>query len=671
MLSVETLNLYFGDRPILRDLSLTVNDGERVALVGPNGAGKSTLLKVCANEISPDSGKVVLPNKSSLGYLPQEIQLPEDRPLLSEVMSVFDEAHQAMDEMRDLEHQMAEVNHESEEFQRIADRYDHLQHEVIRLDAYTAEARAARVLHGLGFQDHEMERLCGDFSGGWQMRAGLAKVLLHQPDVMLLDEPTNYLDIETMLWLESWLKSTDSSIIFVSHERAFMDNLADRVVEIAAGQHSIYRGNYTKYLETREERRAAQQAAYDNQQSRIKQIEDFASKFRAQARRASGVQSRLKEIDRMEKVEPPPPDPRTIQFKFPGAPRSNKVMIDLDEVTKSYEGKTILDEIIFKLHRGEKIALVGLNGAGKSTLIKMLAGREPATDGEIKIGEMTKLAYFSQDQHETLTPTNTVLQELSAETVAGQGNLARDVAGSFLFSNDDAEKPISVLSGGEKTRLRLAKMLMGSVNCLLLDEPTNHLDVHARGTLERALQEYEGAFVLVSHDRIFVDRVATKIYEVKDHNVREYLGSYAEYVESLNVTGDELSDGQAFTTAQEEEAPTTTTDNNGASNKKPKDEKKKNSTSKKREDITPREARKRLKKIQQQIEKFEEQIVEYEDYLAQVDEAMTQPDNYSDGKKMSKLTAKKSEVQAKLDEIMHEWQTLGDKASELTELAEM
>ena len=669
MLALENISLHFGDRPILRDVSLTVNDGERVALVGPNGAGKSTLLKVAAGEIRPDGGIINIPNRSTIGYLPQEVFLPPERALIDEVMTVFAEAYRAMDEMRELEGRMAEVDPQSEEFEKIANRYDYLQHEIIRLDAYTSEARAARVLHGLGFRDSEFRKPCGGFSGGWQMRAELAKVLLRSPDILLLDEPTNYLDIETMIWLEGWLKSTDSSIVFVSHERAFMDNLAQRVVEIAAGQWSVYKGNYSKYLEERVERRFRQQAAFDNQQVRIKQIEDFAAKFRAQARRASQVQSRLKEIDRMDMVEAPPPDPDTISFRFPAAPRSNKLMMHLEGVTKRYGNATVLENVDFRLHRGEKVAIVGLNGAGKSTLMKLLAGVEQPTEGKLKEGEMTLKSYFAQYQYDDLSPNNTVLDELASQTVAGQGNLARCVAGAFLFRDRDVDKPVHVLSGGEKTRLRLAKMLMGSVNCLLLDEPTNHLDVTARATLEKALQDFDGAVVLVSHDRVFVDRVVNKIYEVKDRKIREFIGSYADYVATLDVTGEDLSDGQAVN------SPVATGGPGGGSGKG----KSAGAVAPKAAPapaapvapaLTPKEARKKLRKLEDELGMLEAGIMEVESTLARIDLDMAKPEVYTDGDAVARLKSLQKTEQARLDGMVARWTTAGEEAEALRELAE-
>jgi len=670
MLTIDNVSLNFGDRSILRDVNFSVNLGERVALVGPNGAGKSTLLKVCAGELRADGGQVSIPNRATMGYLPQEVSLPPDRPLIEEVMTVFDEAHNAMAEMRVLETRMAEVDPTSDEFMKIADRYDHLQHEVVRLDAWTAEARAARVLHGLGFHDNEFRKPCGAFSGGWQMRCELGKVLLKSPDVLLLDEPTNYLDIETMIWLENWLKASDAAIVFVSHERAFMDSLAQRVVEVAAGQWCLYKGNYSDYLVQREERRYQQQAAFDNQQLRIKAIEDFAARFRAKARKASSVQSKLKEIDRMEKVEAPPAELKTIHFRFPEAPRSNKVMLQLDNVTKRYGNATILQNVDFKLHRGEKIAIVGLNGAGKSTFIKLLSGVEPPTEGTVRQGEMTLPSYFAQYQYDDLTPQNTVYNELLAQSTAGQGQLVRNIAGAFLFKDDDIEKQIQVLSGGEKTRLRLAKMLMGSANCLLLDEPTNHLDVTARATLEKALQSFDGGLILVSHDRVFVDRVVNKIYEVKDRGVREYFGSYAEYVANLQTESDgSMSDGQASTlpggksAAKPTPSPATTAAAAAAAPKAA-------SKAPAKPAISPKDARRLVRKLEDEVSTLEAAIMELETTLANIETDMAKPANYQDGAAMARLTALRQTEQKKLDEVVTRWTKAGEELEGLRVVAE-
>jgi ATP-binding cassette subfamily F protein 3 len=718
MITAENLTVHFGARPVLRDVSFTLGPGERVAIVGPNGAGKTTLLRCCAGQITPEGGRVALPNRCRLGYLSQDSGEPKDRGLLDEIMTVFAEAESAMGEMRELEHRMAEiVDHECDEFHKIAERYDFLQQEIIRLDAFGAEAKAGRVLHGLGFTDRDFGRSMTEFSGGWRMRAELAKILLSEPDVLLLDEPTNYLDIETMLWLERYILGMAASMLFVSHEWAFMDRLATRVFEVVNGQFAVYRGNYSKYLEQREERRTVQQQAFDNQQTKIKQIGDYAAKFRVTARRAGQVQSRLKALDRMEMVEPPPPDPRRMRFKFPPAPRSNKIMVKMENATKAYGAHRVLDRFDFGIERGDKVALVGLNGAGKSTLIKLLAGLEGPTSGAVSIGEMTQLAYFAQYSADELTPTNTVLDELSARFDAGSGNSARDLAGSFLFSGEDAEKQVSVLSGGEKTRLRIAKMLVGTANLLLLDEPTNHLDIGARATLEQALQQYQGAFVLVSHDRHFVDQVANKIYEIADGRVRQFSGKYADYVRKLEATGlgDENRDlslvgATAATAAPGREAdsvlkalaivaePTGKSLRRTAQKRKQRDGEPGGAAGGRGgvsvgasasshgngkggmavggsvdEDndplggLHPKEARKKLRKLEVEAGEWEIKVAELEETMQRIDAELADPAIHRDGAKMTKLAARRDKASAGLEVALDRWTHLGEQVERLRE----
>jgi len=665
MLSVDRITLHFGARPMLRDVSFHLGVGERVAVVGPNGAGKSTLLRVCAGQLTPESGRVSMPARATTGYLPQDIDVRTERTVFDEVMTVFAEVEKAQDEMRSLEEKMAEVDHGSEEFQRIADRYDELHQMIDRLDAYTAESRAARVLSGLGFSQKELSQKYNEFSGGWRMRAELAKLLLIAPDVLLLDEPTNYLDIETMLWLERHLLELGAAVLFVSHERAFMDRISQRVFEVVNGQFTTYKGNYSTYLELREERREKQQQAYDNQQSRVKQIEDFAARFRAAARRASLVQSRLKELDKMEMVEAPPSDPKVMNLKFPPAPPSNRIMVQLDNVEKKYGNKTVLSHVDLTIERGNKIAVVGLNGAGKSTLIKLISGAEPATDGAVKMGERTQVAYFAQYEYESITPTNTVYTELSTQTVAGQGNIVRDVAGAFLFSGDDVNKPVSVLSGGEKTRLRLAKMLLGSGNLLLLDEPTNHLDISARATLQEALRQYTGAFVLVSHDRTFVDAVVNKIVVVEDGHARQYNGSYADYVEALEKRQNESEGGPELSKAKSSGAKEETTAKSAKNTKKGGKEKASDPIPAVMEKLDPKEARKRLKARRQEAEEIEKTIQKLEAEQGKLDLALAAPDVYKDGAKVASLTKQRSDATGKLEKALERWTELGEEITAL------
>jgi ATP-binding cassette subfamily F protein 3 len=670
MINAENLSVYFGARPVLKEVSFRLGNAERVAIVGPNGAGKSTLLKCCAGLLKPDEGRVSMPNRCRIGYLSQDTAEASSRTVFDEVMTVFGEAEDALKEMRRLEHQMGEIeNHDSPEFHKIADRYDFLQQEIMRLDAYSAEARASRVLHGLGFEDKDFHKAHAEFSGGWRMRTELAKILLSAPDILLLDEPTNYLDIETMLWLERHLLDQTAAMIFVSHEKAFMDRLAQRVFEVTLdGRFAIYKGNYTKYRELREERRMVEQQAYDNQQAKIKHMDAFIARFRVTARRAAQAQSRIKSMDKMEIVAPPPPDPQSINFKFPPTTRANRRIVELQNATKKYGNHTVLEDVDFMVERGDKIALVGHNGAGKSTLIKLLTGVEPLSSGTVKVGEMTEMAYFAQHQFDDLSPERTVYDELATQTRAGSGNTVRDLAGAFLFHGDDVNKTVSVLSGGEKTRLRLAKMLLGGGNFLLLDEPTNHLDIAARGTLERALQQFDGAFIIVSHDRTFVDKVVTKICEVANHQVTQFTGTFEDYVR-------QIEEEQAKERAKENGLAISASApglSSGGDGKSKGSEKKSGSAAPAKPakvEMDPREARKRLRLLRQEAEQLEERIQELETEQSEIDVALGDPSIYSaKGNQAAKLTKRRETVSAKLEETVRQWSKAGEEIEALTAL---
>ena len=530
MISLSDITVYLSGKKIVDGATFRLGDGERAAIVGPNGAGKSTLLKAINGMVSAESGELSLPKGTVIGYLPQIAQLDSSRTIREEMRSVFAPALSALDEMSQLEHRMGEVDHDSEEFRQIARRYDHCQAEVHRLDAYALDSHIGVVSAGLGFAASDLDRPCGEFSGGWQMRVELAKVLLARPDVFLLDEPTNHLDLESITWLEDWLLSVPSSVLFVSHERSFMDRLADRIFEIDRGRLSIYKGNYSDYLEQRDARREIQQRAFENQQREIEKAELFISRFRYQANKAAGVQSRIKMLEKIERLQPPTPDQGTIHFSFPQPPRSGKEVVKLEGVTQRYGALTVFQGVDLTIYRGQKVALVGLNGAGKSTLMKIIAGLLEPTEGTRELGSNVSLQYFAQYEHDTLHPSWTVETALRAVAPIGEAQKARDVAGAFLFSGDDVEKPVTVLSGGERTRLRLAMMLFSPANLLLLDEPTNHLDVGSRRTLEDALARYDGTVVMVSHDRTFVDKVATRIIDIRDGRVSEFWGSYRDYL---------------------------------------------------------------------------------------------------------------------------------------------
>ncbi|MCX6357371.1 MAG: ABC-F family ATP-binding cassette domain-containing protein [Candidatus Aureabacteria bacterium] len=529
MINIEKVHLSLGGRPILRGVDLTIKDGECVAVVGPNGCGKSTLLRAITGVEHPDTGTIRMPKQTTVGYLPQESDMDVGHSLEKELLGAFVEVQSATREMASLMEQMGEIDPDSAAHARIIHRYAECANLVEHQEGYALESKVARIAAGLGFSPEDLSRSCRDFSGGWRMRILLAKLLLQKPDVILLDEPTNHLDLESTLWLEEWIEKCGRTVVLVSHETATMDRLAGRIVCLASGRAEVYTGNYAHYLTASQRRREAQWEAYARQQKEIAAIKSFINKFRANAARAALVQSRVKQLEKIKRIEPPF-HPTAIHFTFPKAPESYHDVLTLRDLGHAYGAKRVFSGINLTIHRGEKIGLVGVNGAGKSTLLRILAGRETPSEGECLLGRKVASVYFAQYDTETLTADTTLLDAISTIAPAGEGSRARDVLGAFLFSGDDVMKPLSAISGGERTRFRLARILFSPANLLLLDEPTNHLDITSRATVERALTAYTGTMVIVSHDRAFMDRVTNKIVEIDNGAVRVYPGRYSDYL---------------------------------------------------------------------------------------------------------------------------------------------
>jgi ATP-binding cassette subfamily F protein 3 len=539
MLAASDIEKFLTGRTLLDKVSFRLNPGETVALVGANGSGKSTLLKICAGIISSDGGTVSLPRDATIGYLPQHADLDSDRLLRDELRQVFAEVLSHHDELDVLAHRMGEVDPAGEEYEKIADRFGHLHHELDRLNAYEMDANIGRIAAGLGFSVADLDRPCRQFSGGWRMRVLLAKLLLQNHDVMFLDEPTNHLDLETMIWLEEWIRASDASILMVSHERRFMDNLAGRVFELHEGQLTIYKGNYSQYLETRQERWAQWEREYVNQKEEIARLASFIDRFRYKATKAVQVQSRVKQLEKIVRIPPPPSEPGSIHFRFPDPDRGSKEVFACEGVTMAFGEHVVLHDVDLAVWRGERVALVGLNGAGKTTLLKILLGKLEPTAGEARRGALTTTEYFAQYDDEGLGLNNTVFAEVASVAPLGSDQQVRNLLGGFFFQGTDLDKPIHVLSGGERTRVRLAKMLFSGANALLLDEPTNHLDLASRKTLEDAMASFPGTLVFVSHDRVFLERVPTRVVEVKDGRVRSFEGNYLDYCRALASLGEE------------------------------------------------------------------------------------------------------------------------------------
>ena len=531
MIQLSSAGKHFGAKTLFEGLNWVLGPRERVGLVGGNGTGKSTLLKVLAGMETLDEGCRSAANDITSGYLPQDGLSLSGRTLLQECLSVFGYLLDIEKEMEVLTHKMGELDPYGDEYQKVADRYHRIETEFQRSDGYSLEAQVGAVLNGLGFTREDAARPIEEFSGGWQMRVGLAKLLLQKPNLLLLDEPTNHLDLEARNWLEQYLNDYPHAFVLVSHDRYFLDVTVNKILEIWNRRTYFYTGNYDRYLAQKAERKAQLEANQRNQQEHIHHLETFINRFRYQATKARQVQSRIKELEKIERIELPDEE-KAIHFSFPQPRPSGRMVAELRNVAKSYGEKKVFDGVNFVLTRGDRVALVGVNGAGKSTLIKLLSGAEPATNGELRLGHNVELDYFAQDQYRVLDPDARLIDDLTsfAPTAVSNQTQLRTLLGSFLFSDDDVFKRIGVLSGGERNRYALARMLLQPANFLLLDEPTNHLDLQAKDVLLEALRKFTGTIVFVSHDRYFIDKLATRIFEIEGGKLQDYSGNYEDYL---------------------------------------------------------------------------------------------------------------------------------------------
>ncbi|HAX44012.1 MAG TPA: ABC-F family ATP-binding cassette domain-containing protein [Bryobacteraceae bacterium] len=529
MISLVNAGKRFGPRVLFEGLNWLVTPQDRVGLVGANGTGKTTLLKMLAGIEQADLGEITKQKGLRVGYLPQDGLNLSGRTVFDECLSVFDEQREMEREIERLAHVLSDTDPASEEYAEAADRYASLDSHFRNLDGYSLEAKVGTVLTGLGFPKDDWGRRTEHFSGGWQMRIALAKLLLQQPDLLLLDEPTNHLDLEARNWLEEYLTSYPNAFVLISHDRYFLDVTVRKIAELWNRGLHFYTGNYEKYLKQKTERRELLEAAYKNQKERIEQLEAFINRFRATATKAKQVQSRIKELEKIERIEIPP-DERTIHFSFPQPKASGRVVAEFRDVAKAYGEKLVLGGVNFAIERHDRVALVGVNGAGKSTLIKLLAGAEPLTRGEYALGHNAMPDYFAQDQYKELDPEARMLDDLVSVSNGKTITELRSLLGCFLFSEDDVYKPIGVLSGGERNRYALARLLLNPSNFLLLDEPTNHLDMRAKDVLLSALEEFSGTVVFVSHDRYFIDKLATRVFEIENGGVQVFPGNYEDYL---------------------------------------------------------------------------------------------------------------------------------------------
>ena len=529
MLSLQNAGKRFGPRTLFLEANWLIRNKEKTALVGANGAGKTTLMKVLAGLETLDYGTLQTARGLSIGYLPQEGLRLTGRTVFDECLTVFDELHDMERESERLAQQLAELDHSSDEYKAAAERYSLLQERFHALDGYALDAQVGSVLTGLGFGKTDWIKPTDEFSGGWQMRIALAKLLLARPNLLLLDEPTNHLDLETRNWLEDYLKGYPFGYILTSHDRYFLDVTIDRTVEIWNKRLTIYQGNYTKYLKDKEERREQLRATYRNQRDQIEHLEAFINRFRYQATKAKQVQSRIKELEKIERIEVPEEEP-IIHFKFPQPPPSGRLVVEAEGLGKSYGPKTVFTNGRFSITRGDRVALVGLNGAGKSTLIRLLTGVEAPTTGTVKLGHNVVTEYFAQDQYKVLDPDARMLDDIGRVARKVPEAELRSLLGCFLFPGDDVFKPLGVLSGGERNRFALARILVSPSNFLTLDEPTNHLDMRAKDVLLEALEAFSGTVIFVSHDRYFIDALATRVLEVENGAVTMFEGGYEDYL---------------------------------------------------------------------------------------------------------------------------------------------
>jgi ATP-binding cassette, subfamily F, member 3 len=532
MLRLEHISKIYPTGEVLKDINWEVKPGDRIGLVGVNGAGKSTQLKIIAGKTEPTSGEIIRPASLHIAYLSQEFEVDNSRTVKEELWQAFgaaNEAHAALDEV----HRQLEVA-TPEELDKILNKMDKLQRQYEALNGYALEAEIDKILPEMGFESEDGDRLVSAFSGGWQMRMSLAKILLQSPDLLLLDEPTNHLDLETIEWLENYLRKLETPMVIVSHDREFLDRLCNQIVETERGVSQSYLGNYSTYLNVKAENEMAQLSAFERQQKELEKQQAFVEKFRASATRSTQAKSREKQLDKIERIEAPVGGMRTLHFRFPPAPRSGREVVEIKNLVHTYGDKILFLGADLLIERGDRIAFLGPNGSGKSTLLKMIVGTEAPTEGEISLGQHQVLpSYFEQNQAEALDLNKTVMFTIHDEVPEWTNEEVRTLLGRFLFSGDSVYKKVESLSGGEKARLALAKMLLNPFNLLILDEPTNHLDIPAKEMLEDALKNYDGTALVVSHDRYFISQVANKIVEIRDGEFRVYLGDYHYYLDKI------------------------------------------------------------------------------------------------------------------------------------------
>jgi ATP-binding cassette subfamily F protein 3 len=639
MIQLNAAGKRYGHKLLFDGADLLVTPRDRVGLVGANGTGKSTFLKILAGMETLDYGSVSVAKGITAGYLPQDGLTLTGRTVFAECMSVFSRLRDMEKELEHLTCRMAEIDHTSAEYEQVAERYHQIEHEFRVHDGYAIDAQVGAVLAGLGFGPEDWNRQTDEFSGGWQMRISLAKLLLQKPNLLLLDEPTNHLDLESRNWLEQYLAEYPFALVLISHDRYFLDVTVNRIVEIWNKKIWTYSGNYEKYLSQKTQRQEQLEAAYKNQKDRIEQLEVFINRFRYQATKAKQVQSRIKELEKIERIQLPEEE-KTIHFSFPQPKPSGRIVAEFKRVAKSYGEKQVFRNVDFMIERGDRIALVGVNGAGKSTLIKLLSAVEPLTAGEYSLGHNVHLDYFAQDQYKELDHEQRVLDDLGKVAPSSRETDLRNLLGCFLFSGDDVFKRIGVLSGGERNRYALLKMLLHPANFLLLDEPTNHLDIRAKDILLNALSAYTGTVVFVSHDRYFIDKLATRVFEIGGGKVEIYPGNYEDFLWRKQGGAEKLQAEVATTTR----APVPV-NGNGSAPPAPVNKAKRMNPIKR-------------KQMEERAQKLEEQIATLESAITACESSLQ---NFVSAEETARLTQELDQSRRELQERTAEWEQIGEE----------
>ncbi|MFP4556267.1 MAG: ABC-F family ATP-binding cassette domain-containing protein [Bacteroidales bacterium] len=646
MISLNNVTVSFGGFDLFRDISFLVSPRERVGLVGKNGAGKTTILRLIVGEMQPSGGDISIPRDVTIGYLPQQMDVANTRTVMQETMLAFSETLVLAKEIEKITKLLEQrTDYESDSYANLINELTEKSERFALMGGETLEATAEVTLQGLGFKRSDFTRPTAEFSGGWRMRIELAKILLRQPNILLLDEPTNHLDIESIQWLEEYLKTFPGAVMLISHDRAFLDNITERTIELSLGKAHDYKVPYSKYVELRKERREQQMATYKNQQKQIDETKDFIERFRYKATKANQVQSRIKQLEKMDVVEIDDEDTTKINIRFPDAPRSGDLVVKVDEVGKRFGNHQVFSDATFDIMRGEKVAFVGRNGEGKTTLSRIVIG-ELEHEGNLKIGHNVSIGYFAQNQDELMNPNLTVLDTIDRVAVGDIRTKIRDILGSFLFRGEDVDKKVSVLSGGERNRLAMVKLMLQPYNLLVLDEPTNHLDMRSKDILKNALNSFKGTVIVVSHDREFLNGLVTKTYEFRDGQVKEHLGGIYEFLNKRKLENlKELEIKKAEL----------------------KEEKSSNGDSKqKKQWLDRKEHEKVLRKVASQLDKVENEITSLELEIEKMDSILSNPqenkENINDD-----FFSQYQQHKNKLKKAMHKWEQLAYEKDLLSE----